>query len=331
MSCVVLRTMAGAAQTSVRNSPVRLLALLATGLLLFATGAAAQTLYKYRGPDGEWIYTDRQPDKQQSVETRKLAAGSRSSDKFEVSYAINGQTFEVTASNPFHVPVEVALSIERIEGIGAPAGDDLRWVVAPLAEERLLELDILQTSSAPVIQYRFTYLAGDPESRHAPQMPYRVPYAVGLDHVVSQAYPDVTTHRTPDSYHAVDIAMPTGTDIVAARGGIVFDVASNNFEGGTDPEAYGNKANVVRILHDDGTYAIYAHLNWNSIRVRPGDVVERGQYIADSGNTGFSSGPHLHFAVVRNAGMTIESLPVTFTGSNAAAVTPSRGMTLTAY
>jgi murein DD-endopeptidase MepM/ murein hydrolase activator NlpD len=158
-----------------------------------------------------------------------------------------------------------------------------------------------------------------------------VPYAVGVNHVVSQAYPDITTHRTPDSHYAVDIAMPIGTDIVAARGGVVFDVASNHFQGGTDPDTYGSKANVVRILHDDGTYAIYAHLNWNSIRVQPGDVVERGQYIADSGNTGFSTGPHLHFAVVQNAGMTIRSLPVTFAAGNATAITPSRGMTLTAY
>ena len=90
-------------------------------------------------------------------------------------------------------------------------------------------------------------------------------------------------------------------------------------------------ANVVRILHDDGTYAIYAHLNWNSIRVRPGDRVSRGQYIADSGNTGFSSGPHLHFAVQRNVGMRIESVPVSFAGMQRSSVTPATGMSLTAY
>jgi murein DD-endopeptidase MepM/ murein hydrolase activator NlpD len=99
----------------------------------------------------------------------------------------------------------------------------------------------------------------------------------------------------------------------------------------TDVEVDGPRANIVQILHDDGTYAIYAHLNWNSIRVKAGDRVRRGQYIADSGNTGFSSGPHLHFAVLMNAGMRIVSVPVTFQGKNESAIRPASGRALTAY
>jgi murein DD-endopeptidase MepM/ murein hydrolase activator NlpD len=125
--------------------------------------------------------------------------------------------------------------------------------------------------------------------------------------------------------------MPIGTDIVAARAGIVFDVAGTNFQAGLDMQRDGPAANVVRILHDDGTYAVYAHLNTNTIRVRPGDRVERGDYIADSGNTGYSSGPHLHFAVVRNVGMRIESVPITFLGANLQGVPPVSGALLTAY
>ena len=115
------------------------------------------------------------------------------------------------------------------------------------------------------------------------------------------------------------------------REGIVFEVASTNFRGGTDRDRDAAAANIVRILHDDGTHAVYAHLNWNSIRVQPGDEVERGQYIADSGNTGFSSGPHLHFAVLRNVGMRIESVPVVFEGANSSRILPVAGKTLTAY
>ena len=128
-----------------------------------------------------------------------------------------------------------------------------------------------------------------------------------------------------------DVAMPVGTDIYAARGGVVFDVAESNFRNGLDRDHDAPAANVVRILHDDGTYALYAHLNWNSIRVRPGDRVQRGEYIADSGNTGFSSGPHLHFAVIRNRGMKSESVPVRFAGVNSSVVVPATGSALTAY
>jgi murein DD-endopeptidase MepM/ murein hydrolase activator NlpD len=111
----------------------------------------------------------------------------------------------------------------------------------------------------------------------------------------------------------------------------VVEVASSNFRGGTELSMDDAKANLVRILHDDGTFAVYAHLNWNTIRVQPGDEVERGEYIADSGNTGFSSGPHLHFVVMRNRGLRLESVPVVFEGPNSSLIAPVTGLQLTAY
>jgi murein DD-endopeptidase MepM/ murein hydrolase activator NlpD len=92
-----------------------------------------------------------------------------------------------------------------------------------------------------------------------------------------------------------------------------------------------DQANVIEILHDDGTIAMYAHLHWDSIRVHIGEHVERGEYIANSGNTGFSSGPHLHFCVVRNASFMPVSVPIVFAGPSNIPVTPETQKSLTAY
>ena len=55
--------------------------------------------------------------------------------------------------------------------------------------------------------------------------------------------------------------------------------------------------------------AVYAHLQPGGVLVRTGQRVRRGQPIGLSGNTGFSSGPHLHFVVQVNRGMRLESIP----------------------
>ena len=300
-------------------------------LLAAAGGSNAGTLYKYRGPNGEWIYTDRQPAEEQEVEIRELES-SFLRPEFSVTSETVGANVEFVAHNSFHAPMEVRLEIVEIVGVEFPHPDDeLRWVVPPRSDQLLLNLEFLQEAAAPSIKYRFRYLPGDPAAQHESNEGYQVPFSAGQSFPITQAYPEAITHRTLDSIRAVDIAMPVGTDIVAARGGIVFDVASQNFRGGLEAVQNGQKANVVRILHDDGTFSVYAHLNWNSIRVQPGDRVEAGQYIADSGNTGYSSGPHLHFAVMRNAGFRVESLPIAFRGPNNARVTPVSGEMLTGF
>jgi murein DD-endopeptidase MepM/ murein hydrolase activator NlpD len=135
----------------------------------------------------------------------------------------------------------------------------------------------------------------------------------------------------PASEHAIDFAMPIGSGVYAARAGVVVDVAGDFFDAGIDPVTDGPRANRVRVLHEDGTMALYAHLNWNSIRVVPGQRVARGEYLADSGNTGFSTGPHLHFVVQRNRGGALESVPVEFAGAGGQALTVRRGDTPVAF
>ena len=316
---------------SFKRRHLQLALILLAGSLL-AQGASAQTLYKYRGGDGEWIFSDRPPEDIELVdETRALETGfDRGLLTVETRSTASG--LEFIANNQFFAPVEVALRFKALTGFELPDSDaELAWVVPGKSQRVLTTLELDPGMAPPSANYEYEYMVGSPLARHEPVDFYRVPFATATDYRVTQAYPDIVTHQTKESYYAIDIAMPVGTNIFAARGGIVFDVASDNYAGGTDREAHGQLANVVQILHDDGTFAIYAHLNWNSIRVRPGQRVARGEYIADSGNTGFSSGPHLHFAVLVNTGLELESLPVVFEGPNSSSVVPASGTSLTAY
>ena len=300
-------------------------------LLLLCGSAFAQTLYKYRGDDGEWIYSDRPPADGSDAEQHSLARqGSRGS--LSVSHSFTGAGLQFVADNRYYAPVEVALVFESIEGVDYPhPDDDLRWVVPARSQLTLLDLPSIGVIDTPSAVYDYVYLPGDPAAQPDSGTTYRLPYAVGTNQTITQAYPVSATHQTRDSMHAVDFSMRVGSDVMAARDGVVFDVAADNFKGGPDAAEYADLANLVRILHDDGTFAVYAHLNWNTIRVKPGDRVVAGQYIADSGNTGFSSGPHLHFAVLRNLGMRVESVPVRFRTSQGGSVEPTMGATLTSY
>ncbi|WP_395572936.1 M23 family metallopeptidase [Streptomyces sp. BK79] len=101
-----------------------------------------------------------------------------------------------------------------------------------------------------------------------------------------------------------DFAVPIGTNVVATHGGTVVKAGGN---GAGDGPAYGN---AVVIKHGNGTYSQYAHLS--KVNVKIGQIVKTGQSIAKSGNTGNSSGPHLHFEIrtTPNYGSAVD--PVSF-------------------
>lgn len=146
---------------------------------------------------------------------------------------------------------------------------------------------------------------------------YRVPWSDGLRFMFTQAPGGrVTTHFTKAMLHAVDIAMPEGVPIVAARGGVVEAVAAHH-DPAADDEPLTYEGNFVRVRHPDGTAAIYAHLKHRGVAVAVGEAVATGQLLGYSGASGDVEEPHLHFAVIRternSAGWQEEiSVPVTF-------------------
>lgn len=126
---------------------------------------------------------------------------------------------------------------------------------------------------------------------------------------IEQGWGGVYSHSDEQNRHAVDFAAEIGTPVIAARAGTVMEVESDFERAGLDTEQYARSANFVRIVHDDGTMALYAHLKQDGVLVRAGQHVRKSEVIGFSGNTGFTTGPHLHFAVQANRGMKLESIP----------------------
>ncbi|MER5435688.1 M23 family metallopeptidase [Streptomyces sp. NPDC002588] len=110
--------------------------------------------------------------------------------------------------------------------------------------------------------------------------------------------------RWQSTHSGQDFAVPSGTKVMAAHGGMVVKAGGN---GAGDGPAYGN---AIVIKHGNDTYSQYAHLS--RIDVKVGQIVKTGQRIALSGNTGNSTGPHLHFEIrtTANYGSAID--PVKF-------------------
>ena len=299
-------------------------------LLLGAPGArlSAQSAVKYRDTEGHWIFTDQ-------ATSVIAAAGEPISMSHEaaalhitVTRQETGALVRLVATNGCLCSITVRASVAE-SNLGGVAKDSVYEVTLEPGETRAL-LQAPGGDAPRVLRYHWTAVLGSPQAVHQPPRPYRAPFALGASFMVSQAFPAHVTHTTADSRYAVDIALPDGTPIYAAREGIIINVRHDSFVGAADP-ALLDQANVVEILHADGTIACYAHLHWDSIRVHVGQRVVRGEYLANSGNTGFTSGPHLHFAVWRNAGSGEVSVPVEFAGLGGAPVTAATGIPLTAY
>ncbi|MFC4639937.1 peptidoglycan DD-metalloendopeptidase family protein [Deinococcus hohokamensis] len=109
-------------------------------------------------------------------------------------------------------------------------------------------------------------------------------WPVAGHHTVSSGYGDRTLEGQQETHYGIDIVAPEGTLVRAARAGRVLE---------SRPDFARGWGWTVVIEHADGWITRYAHLSANLIRA--GEPVVRGQPVGRVGNTGRSTGPHLHF------------------------------------
>ena len=95
-------------------------------------------------------------------------------------------------------------------------------------------------------------------------------------------------------HNGIDFALPEGNPVFATADGVVSRAELDTSSASDPKKGYGYH---VRIQHLDGSTSIYGHFQKDSFTVHTGDNVNTGAIIGRSGNTGFSTGPHLHFEV----------------------------------
>ncbi len=242
-----------------------------------------------------------------TVESRKEADGHR-----------------LLARNAGKAPVEVTFSLTEGSNVASTRSFPFSLVLQPGEMQEATRVHAANRSQGYRFAFRYAPKLGDPNARPDPNARYRLPFGDGLSFMVSQAPGGpIVTHGDVASANAIDIVMPEGTPVVAARGGIVIEV----FEKSATRGDVANRGNYVRVFHDDGTWADYAHLSGAAPDIAVNERIEAGRLLGLSGNTGQSSGPHLHFHVQHNNRGRIESVPVRFHTRKRGVVTPVyRGM-----
>jgi murein DD-endopeptidase MepM/ murein hydrolase activator NlpD len=293
--------------------------------VLMAFTVFAGDMYKWKDDDGVWHFSSIPPETGEQFDTIALPAGPKSLVTMR-KLGINREP-EYSFSNNIWGPVELELRLDEAENVTTSPPLPARLVIPGQAEQRLLK--IRATDPGLGFSYRLSYqqMIGPPLDQLPTGVNYYPPFPLGLQFPISQGFDNDSTHSEPPNQYAVDIVMPIGTPILAARAGRVMDM-EDNFHGAAQRKSYLSRANQIRILHDDGTMAVYAHLQPNSLRVRQGAKIKLGQWIANSGNTGYSSGPHLHFVIQLNVGMSLESLPFRFVALKGGTMTPAKRMTI---
>lgn len=153
--------------------------------------------------------------------------------------------------------------------------------------------------------------ATNPEKVESSLYLYDPPFQQGEKFLIVQGFEGQKSHQAPITRYAVDLAMPEGTPVCAARSGVVSALYDGSLE---------SISHYVYIKHDDGTIGDYEHLKKASITAKVGDNIQQGDCFARVGNTGLlSTGPHLHFAVLRRQGigeLALYSVPFRFAGNS---------------
>lgn len=203
-----------------------------------------------------------------------------------------GSRITLFASNAAPCPSSVKVELELTNMELVEPMPEFFVVPPDTARFRLTELRVMNPTQRFSYRSRFLHVLGDAGKIASDEtVVYDLPFASGGRYMVFQGYNGAASHQ---NQFALDFAMPEGTLVLAAREGVVVRVQDANDQ--SCPQAECAKFNnFVLVYHSDGSFAEYTHLKKDGASVAVGDKIRRGDPVGLSGNTGWTTGPHLHF------------------------------------
>lgn len=165
--------------------------------------------------------------------------------------------------------------------------------IAPNTKKEIYLLKKKNKSNRLVLGYNWIEAVGNYKLQRALGHKYRLPYSKGEKYKVIQGYYEEFSH---EDKAAIDFGMPVGTPVLAMRGGQIFEIKLDSDQA-CEEQGCDIYANYMKILHYDGTIALYKGLLKDSSKRRVGDFVAVGEVIARSGFTGKAKEPNLQIEI----------------------------------
>ncbi len=209
-----------------------------------------------------------------------------------------GENFYFHFNNPNPYPISLLIEFSKLENLVSNKQLPFKVILKPnQSREKVITLSPKNKDKKTFYKYTYKSMNGDCNKKHDSRYAYQLPFEKDDKFRVMQGFFGEFSHK---NQYAIDFDMPIGTKIVATREGIVVQTKDDSNKRGNTKE-FANDGNYIRILHDDATTANYFHLRKGGVEVKVGDEIKKGQFIGYSGNTGWSTAPHLHFTIYQNS------------------------------
>jgi murein DD-endopeptidase MepM/ murein hydrolase activator NlpD len=212
---------------------------------------------------------------------------------YSAYYSYANDTLKIVVKNPLNCPLRISLS---------STDKSLPDIVAKFGTLTLKE------KSDTIVKYylkvhgkillNFNSLFGD-LNKEIVKEKFSLPFPKNRTYRIVQGYNGSYSHNTDFSRDAIDFSLKINDTVCSAANGYVVGVIKDYELAGTT-EDWIDYANYITIYHpESGYFTQYVHLNKNGSFVKVGDNVVKGQPIGLSGETGFTTVPHLHFNVLK--------------------------------